>query len=52
MPRRKPAEDRKAEIVATLLALADQIGPDRLTTNDIAREVGLTQAAIFRHFPT
>lgn len=52
MPRRKPAEDRKAEIVAALLVLADQIGPDRLTTNDIAQAVGLTQAAIFRHFPT
>jgi AcrR family transcriptional regulator len=52
MLRRKPAEDRKAEIVEALLALADRIGPDRLTTNDIAREVGVTQAAIFRHFPT
>ncbi len=49
---RKPAEDRKAEIVATVLRLADRIGPDRLTTNDVAREVGVTQAAIFRHFPT
>jgi AcrR family transcriptional regulator len=52
MPRRKPAEDRKAEIVEALLGLADRIGPDRLTTTDIAREVGVTQAAIFRHFPT
>lgn len=49
---RKPAEDRKAEIVAAMLSLADRIGPDRLTTNDVAREVGVTQAAIFRHFPT
>jgi TetR/AcrR family transcriptional regulator len=52
MLRRKPAEDRKADIVAAVLALADRIGPDRLTTNDIAHEVGVTQAAIFRHFPT
>lgn len=52
MQRRKPAEDRKAEIVAAVLLLADRIGPDRLTTNDVAREVGVTQAAIFRHFPT
>lgn len=29
-----------------------RIGPDRLPTNDIAREVGVTQAAAFRHFPT
>lgn len=52
MQRRKPAPDRKADIVAAVLMLADRIGPDRLTTNDIAREVGVTQAAIFRHFPT
>lgn len=52
MPRRKPAEDRKSEIIDALLVLADRIGPDRLTTNDIARAVGITQAAIFRHFPT
>lgn len=52
MLRRKPAEDRKSEIIEALLDLADRIGPDRLTTNDIAREVGVTQAAIFRHFPT
>ena len=52
MLRRKPAEDRKADIVAAVLKLADRIGPDRLTTNDIAHEVGVTQAAIFRHFPT
>ena len=52
MPIRKPAEDRKAEIIAALLVLADRIGPDRLTTNDVARAVGVTQAAIFRHFPT
>lgn len=50
--RRKPAGDRKADIVGAVLLLADRIGPDRLTTNDVAREVGLTQAAIFRHFPT
>lgn len=52
MLRRKPAEDRKADIVAAVLKLADRIGPDRLTTNDVAHEVGVTQAAIFRHFPT
>ena len=52
MLNRKSAEDRKTEIIEALLGLADRIGPDRLTTNDIAREVGVTQAAIFRHFPT
>lgn len=52
MLHRKSAGDRKAEIIAAVLTLADRIGADRLTTNDVAREVGVTQAAIFRHFPT
>ena len=49
---RKPAELRKAEIIATVLDLADRIGPDRVTTGAIASVIGLTQAALFRHFPT
>ena len=52
MASRKTAEIRKTEIVATLLSLADTIGPDRISTNDVAKAVGVTQAAIFRHFPT
>jgi AcrR family transcriptional regulator len=52
MLQRKSADTRKTEIIEALLGLADRIGPDRLTTNDIARAVGVTQAAIFRHFPT
>ena len=49
---RKPAELRKAEIVRTVLALADRIGPDRVTTGAAASAVGVSQAALFRHFPT
>jgi AcrR family transcriptional regulator len=49
---RKTAGDRKAEIVAATLRLADELGPDRLTTQAIADAVGLTQPGIFRHFPT
>lgn len=48
---RKTAEERKSEIVETTLRLADKVGPDRLTTDHIAQTVGVTQAAIFRHFP-
>lgn len=48
---RKSAEERKSEVVETTLRLADKVGPDRLTTNRIAQAVGITQAAIFRHFP-
>ena len=49
---RKRAELRKAEIVAALLELADSIGPDRVTTGAVASAIGVTQAALFRHFPT
>lgn len=49
---RKRSDLRKAEIVATILGLADRIGPDRVTTSAVATEVGVTQAAIFRHFAT
>ena len=50
MNQRKPAADRKTDIIDALFLLADRIGPDRLTTNDVARAVGITQAAVFRHF--
>lgn len=49
---RRTAEERKSEIVETTLRLADKVGPDSLTTDHIAQAVGLTQAAIFRHFPS
>ncbi len=50
--RRKSAEDRKAEIVRAAVRLAAEIGPDRVTTQALADAVGLSQAAVFRHFPT
>jgi AcrR family transcriptional regulator len=49
---RKTAEERKAEILQAAMRLADELGPDRLSTEAIARAVGLTQPGIFRHFPT
>lgn len=51
MPR-KSADDRRAEIVTAALQLADELGPDRLTTNAVARAIGLSQPGIFRHFAT
>lgn len=50
--KRKPAPERKAEIVQATIRLAADIGPDRLTTDKLAQEIGISQAAIFRHFPT
>ncbi|SNX74530.1 TetR family transcriptional regulator [Cereibacter ovatus] len=49
---RKSSDLRKAEIVDTVLSLADRIGPDRVTTGAVTAEIGITQAALFRHFPT
>lgn len=49
---RKTAEVRKAEIVDAALRLAGDIGPDRLTTEALAKAVGISQPGIFRHFPT
>ncbi|MFN4192265.1 MAG: TetR/AcrR family transcriptional regulator [Tabrizicola sp.] len=49
---RQSADLRKAQIVAKILDLADRIGPDRVTTGAVAAEIGVTQAAVFRHFPT
>ncbi|MFZ1773251.1 MAG: TetR/AcrR family transcriptional regulator [Rhizobiaceae bacterium] len=48
---RLPAEARKAEIVAATLRLSESHGPDGLTTEMIAADIGLTQPALFRHFP-
>ncbi len=48
---RKSAADRKAEIVKVAVRLAGELGPDRVTTQKIADAVGLTQPAVFRHFP-
>lgn len=48
--KRKPAAERKAEIVEKAIHLAAEVGPDRMTTELLAREVGISQAAIFRHF--
>jgi AcrR family transcriptional regulator len=48
---RKSAEERRDEIVGATIELAYQVGPERITTEAIARAIGVTQAAIFRHFP-
>jgi len=48
---RKDADTRKQEIVDAAIRLADKVGPDRLTTEAVAQDVGITQPAVFRHFP-
>lgn len=48
---RKSAGERRLEIIAITLRLAAQLGPERITADAIAKELGLSQPAIFRHFP-
>lgn len=52
LPRasRMPADARRNEIVAALVDLAGEIGPERITTQRVADHVGVTHGALFRHF--
>lgn len=52
MQPRKPAAERQAEIVEATVKLAATAGPDRLSLDAVAGAVGISQPAIFRHFPT
>lgn len=49
---RKSGEQRRLEIIETALRLAATHGPDRISAEAIARELGMSQPAIFRHFPS
>lgn len=51
MSTRKASGDRKAEILTATLNLAFEVGPDHVTTGLIAGKLGLTQPAIYKHFP-
>lgn len=52
MQTRLPTKERQAEIVAAALRLASVSSPALITTGDIAEAVGVTQGAVFKHFPT
>lgn len=47
-----PAEDRRAATVEAVVELAGEQNPSDITTTAIAQRMGLTQGALFRHFPT
>ena len=51
-PERKPAGDRRREIADAALRVIADHGLGRFTAVAMAREVGLTDAALFRHFPS
>jgi len=49
---RMPATERKQQIVETMLELVAERGADAVSTQLIADTIGLSQPAVFRHFPT
>jgi len=46
------ADERREEIIRVTLELADKQGVDDVTTQDMAEAMGVTQGAVFRHFPS
>ncbi|MBS0314156.1 MAG: TetR/AcrR family transcriptional regulator [Burkholderiales bacterium] len=52
LPRHLPADERRAVTVETVVALAAEQNPSDITTAAIAQRMGLTQGALFRHFPS
>ncbi|MBV2235597.1 MAG: TetR/AcrR family transcriptional regulator [Sterolibacterium sp.] len=47
-----PAEERRAATIEAVVELAAEQNPSDITTTAIAQRMGLTQGALFRHFPT
>ena len=52
LPKHLPAEERRAATVEAVVALAAEQNPSDITTAAIAQRMGLTQGALFRHFPS
>ncbi len=48
----RSGEKRREEAILAVMELAAQDKPDQITTGRIARHMGLSQAALFRHFPS
>lgn len=51
-PKHLPADERRAATVEAVIGLAAEQNPSDITTTAIAQRMGLTQGALFRHFPT
>lgn len=47
-----PADERRVATIETVIDLAAATNPGDITTTAIATRMGLTQGALFRHFPT
>ncbi|MDT8376116.1 MAG: TetR/AcrR family transcriptional regulator [Mariprofundaceae bacterium] len=46
-----PGEQRRASTIETVIELAAEQNPEEITTTAIANRMGLSQGALFRHFP-
>ena len=46
------SEDRRAATVGAVIALAADHDPSEISTTAIAKHMGVTQGALFKHFPT
>lgn len=49
---RRPPEQRRQEIVDTAVALANTLGLDRVTSRDVANELGVATGLVHHYFPT
>lgn len=47
-----PADERRAVTVEAVVELAAEQNPNDITTSAVAKRMGLTQGALFRHFPS
>jgi AcrR family transcriptional regulator len=48
---RAPTQTRQAEIVRAVVDMAAVVSPDAITLQAVAHAIGVTQGAVFRHFP-
>lgn len=49
-PKRKSSQERKDEILQTLAIMLQNPNQVRITTASLAKEVGVSEAALYRHF--
>lgn len=50
-PKYLPADERRAVTVEAVVQLAASQNPSEISTTAIARHMGVTQGALFKHFP-
>ncbi len=51
-PKHLSADERRAATVDAVVELAAEQNPSEITTTAIAKRMGVTQGALFKHFPT